>query len=749
MANIAGTLGADLIPGNLSDGRIIDLGSLIGDDTLSGLDGNDAIGSGSGNDLVFGGPGNDIVNGNEGDDQVFGGKDDDQVFGGKGNDLVRGDIGNDSVFGNDGNDLIFGGKDNDSMFGGKGNDLILGDLGDDLLYGDLGSDTMSGGGGNDIFAIGRVGDGKPTSTTGGPGVPDADVITDFRVAGNDVIQLFGGLQFSDLQFIDGTGSNGSAIGNTIVRDTGTGEYLVNIQGKTAAELSANPAWFQSAGFPTPTPTPTPAPTPTPGTTPASVFSFSTNNYSTPEGSPATVTVIRTGNTSAPGSINFGTVDGSALSTGSATDYTATTGTLNFTAGQTSATFTVPTLNDAISEGSETVNVFLNNGNVGSLNPATVTIFDGGSAPAPTPTPITTPTPASIFQFSQGNYTVNEGGPASITVTRTGGTGAATINYATVDGSATSSGTAPDYTVAAGSLNFAAGQNSASFTVPALIDSITEGPETVNLVLSGGTVGSNPAILTINDVAPTPTPVPTPTPTPTPTTATATQFVFSAASFSASEASGLATITVNRIGPNTAPATIGYGTLDGTALSADPDYTAIPAGVLNFAAGETSKTFNITIASDAITEPTETVNLFLNNGPVGTPSTAKLNILDGNGASANSFQYSAATYGPPAAQGSPVNITLTRPDSVGAASVDYVILQGTPGGTPPTTPAYALDYNILQGQGGTVAFPDGIASRTITLNDLPTVQTGIVRLGLANPTAGYTLGSIAATSITLI
>jgi hypothetical protein len=71
--------------------------------------------------------------------------------------------------------------------------------------------------------------------------------------------------------------------------------------------------------------------------------------------------------------------------------------------------------------------------------------------------------------------VNEGGAATINVTRTGGTAAATISYATVDGSATSAGSAPDYTVAAGSLNFAAGQNSASFTISALSDMMLESP----------------------------------------------------------------------------------------------------------------------------------------------------------------------------------------------------------------------------------------------------------------------------------
>ncbi|XZO04608.1 MAG: Calx-beta domain-containing protein [Microcoleus sp.] len=748
MANITGTLGADLIPGTLPDGRVISLGSLLGDDTISGLDGNDAIGAGSGNDLVFGGPGNDILNGNEGDDQVYGGKDDDQVYGGKGNDLVRGDIGRDSVFGNDGNDSIFGGKDNDTMFGGKGNDLILGDLGDDVLYGDLGSDTMSGGGGNDLFAIGRVGDGKPTATTGGPSVSDADVITDFQLSGNDVIQLFGGLQFSDLQFIDGTGSNGISIGNTLVRDTGTGEYLVNLQGLTAAQLSANPGWFQSSGLPTPTPTPTPtpAPTPTPGTTPTSVFSFSTNNYSTPEGSPATVTVIRTGNTSAPGSISFGTVDGSALSTGSATDYTATTGTLNFAAGQTSATFTVPTLADAISEGPETVNVFLNNGNVGTLNPATVTIFDGGSAPAPTPTPITTPTPASVFQFSQGSYTVNEGGAATITVTRTGGTGAATINYATTDGSASSSGTSPDYTVGAGSLNFAAGQNSASFTVTALTDAITEGPETVNLVLSGGTVGSNPSILTINDVAPTPTPTPTPTsPTPTPTTATTgpSIFFFSAATYSGNEGSTV-NVTINRSGDLTKAGTILFSTADGSATASAPDYVSVSNVSVNFAPGQASATVGVPILNDTVPELTETVNLFLSGGSVASPSAAVLSILDSSGGISNGFFYGSAPA--PVADNTSGTFTINRTSGVGTGSIDFLI--AAPGGGQPQnlTDYFITGSGVLpNATGGTVNFANGQTSVSLTINNIFAKTAGSVNLGFG---AG-SIGTPASTSITLL
>jgi hypothetical protein len=479
-----------------------------------------------------------------------------------------------------------------------------------------------------------------------------------------------------------------------------------------------------------------APTPTP--TLPSLFQFQQPNYTVAEGGVATINVTRTGDTAAA-SINYATVDGSASSPG---DYTPAAGLLNFAAGQTTASFTVTALTDSIVESPETVNLVLFGGNVGS-NPSILTINDVVSTTvAPTPTP----TLPSLFQFQQPNYTVAEGGVATINVTRTGGTGAASISYTTFDGSASSPA---DYTPAAGTLVFAPGQITASFTVPTLTDSIVESPETVNLVLFGGNV-SNPSILTINDVATTV--APTPTPTPTPATSTATQFVFSAATFTTPESLGSATVTVNRIGSTTAAASIGYRTLDGTALSTGSavDY-ASTAGVLNFGPGQTTATFSIFVNPDTVPEMTETVNLVLENGPVGTPSTAILQIIDGSGsASGNVFQYSASNYGTIATQGGGTTVTVTRSSGLGAASVDYIILAASPGTSP--VPVYGTDYLLNPGgpTGGTLSFANGQLSQTFTILDNPfTTNNGIVNLGLANPTAGYSFGSTAATRITLI
>ncbi|MBK9180900.1 MAG: cell wall-binding repeat-containing protein [Acidimicrobiales bacterium] len=68
-------------------------------------------------------------------------------------------------------------------------------------------------------------------------------------------------------------------------------------------------------------------------------------------------------------VTYGTADGSALA---GRDYTAVSGSLNFGAGQTSRTFSVPILNDGAS-GDRTFQVFIAGGAVGTPSQATVTI----------------------------------------------------------------------------------------------------------------------------------------------------------------------------------------------------------------------------------------------------------------------------------------------------------------------------------------------------------------------------------------
>jgi hypothetical protein len=85
-----------------------------------------------------------------------------------------------------------------------------------------------------------------------------------------------------------------------------------------------------------------------------------------------------------------------------------------------------------------------------------------------------------YQFSAAGFKVTEGTPsATITVTRSGNNvEAMSVDYSTSDGTATQN---TDYTIAAGTLKFAPGETSKSFTVLLTDDAYVEGNETVNLL----------------------------------------------------------------------------------------------------------------------------------------------------------------------------------------------------------------------------------------------------------------------------
>jgi len=104
--------------------------------------------------------------------------------------------------------------------------------------------------------------------------------------------------------------------------------------------------------------------------------------------------------------------------------------------------------------------------------------------------------------------------------------------------------------------------------------------------------------------------------------------FSVANYDADEAAGNITITVNRSGDTSAPASVEYGTFD-LGASERRDYTTA-LGTLRFAPGETTKTFLVFVTDDAYVEGTETLSLNLSN-PIGvnlgTQSSSTVTIID--------------------------------------------------------------------------------------------------------------------------
>jgi subtilisin family serine protease len=111
--------------------------------------------------------------------------------------------------------------------------------------------------------------------------------------------------------------------------------------------------------------------------------FSSDSYEVNEGGgTVTITVQRVGTGSKVASVQYATSDGRAFA---GSDYTATSGTLNFPVGLFSATFTVPITQDATSEPHESFFVTLSNPSgsgvlLGTPSQATVTIHDDDPAP---------------------------------------------------------------------------------------------------------------------------------------------------------------------------------------------------------------------------------------------------------------------------------------------------------------------------------------------------------------------------------
>ncbi len=105
--------------------------------------------------------------------------------------------------------------------------------------------------------------------------------------------------------------------------------------------------------------------------------------------------------------------------------------------------------------------------------------------------------------------------------------------------------------------------------------------------------------------------------------------FSAASFAVIEGIGVANITVVRQGGTNGNLSVDYATENGTA-TAGQDYTAA-TGTLNFSSGETSKTIQIPISDDGVTETDETFTVALHNGSslevLGAPSVQPVTIQD--------------------------------------------------------------------------------------------------------------------------
>lgn len=224
--------------------------------------------------------------------------------------------------------------------------------------------------------------------------------------------------------------------------------------------------------------------------------------------PMSYTVSLSAPSSQTVTVNYGTVDGTAVA---GSDYTAASGTLTFAPGETSKTITVQVLRDTVGESTENYTVRLTGATNATITDGTGqgTILDDDAAPPPPPPP---PPPAPTVSVS--GAAVNEGNSGTtnlrFTVTLSAAsTGTVTVAYATANGTGTAGS---DYNAASGTLTFAPGETSKTVDVVVRGDTTVEPDETFVLQLSspsGATIATGQATGTIrNDDAAPPPPPPT-------------------------------------------------------------------------------------------------------------------------------------------------------------------------------------------------------------------------------------------------
>src|SRR5438067_3525 len=134
-------------------------------------------------------------------------------------------------------------------------------------------------------------------------------------------------------------------------------------------------------------------------TPRATVQFTGANYTVNEGDGhVNITLSRTGDATSSANVSLATSDSAGtqncnVANGKASsrcDYIATIGTVQFAAGETSKSISIPIIDDSYAEGSETFSVNLNNGfgaSLGAQSSATVTIIDNESSTGANPSDI--------------------------------------------------------------------------------------------------------------------------------------------------------------------------------------------------------------------------------------------------------------------------------------------------------------------------------------------------------------------------
>ena len=307
-----------------------------------------------------------------------------------------------------------------------------------------------------------------------------------------------------------------------------------------------------------------------------------------------ITVYLTEASTSTVTVHYATADGTALA---GQDYVAQSGTLTFAAGVTQQTIRVAVIGDTAVEDDESFTVTLSNASEGA------SILDG-TATGVIRNDDVTPASLSIAATSTDKAEGQSGSTSfTFTVTRTGDlSGGARASWAVggegVNGADFTGGELPS-----GVVNFAAGESSKVVTVEVAGDTAVESSESFSVTLSNPSTG---AIIG---------------------TASATGVIrnddasLAIAATSADKAEGQSgstpfTFTVTRTGDLSGGVSASWAVGGEGVNGADFAGGELPSGVVNFAAGESSKVVTVEVAGDTAVEANESFSVTLSNPSTG-------------------------------------------------------------------------------------------------------------------------------------
>ena len=392
------------------------------------------------------------------------------------------------------------------------------------------------------------------------------------------------------------------------------------------------------------------------------------------------------------------------------------------------TFTLTPTADALDETDETVTVSGASGSL-TVRPAAINLTDDDATPT--------------LSIDSPSVTEGDSGSKSLTFTATLSSASGkevTVDWARAAGGGTAtSGT--DYAViTGGTLTFPAETTSQTFDVSVTGDTDDESNETVLVFLS------NAANATLATLAGTGTIIDD-------DGAPALSINSPSVTEGDSGTKNL-TFTVTLIPASSQQVTVAYADArTGTAMSGT-DYTAITGGTLTFAAGDTSRTFDVSVTGDTDDESNETVLVTLSGSTIATATaTGTGMIIDDDATPTLSINSPSVTEGDSGSKNLTFTVTLSP------ASSRQVTVAYADAGT--GTATSGTDYAAIRA--GRLTFPAGTINQTFDVSVTGDTideedESVVLRIGspfnaVISSTAGSGTGTIAdddaaPTSITL-